>query len=313
MFSHHVLKPERTPLEAHPWGTRFSSGSFSTLFDSRLIRALTYKNNPIDLVLNSGKVVRLAGLSESLRLEVTGSSHHQARYPGRAYVSFGDSSRTDLADRSVDLVVTDPPFMDNVHYSELADFFHSWLRRIEPFEGYPKDRETTRQPGEVQSVSADAFQKAITAVWRECHRVLRRGGLLAFTFHQARLSGWLALMKSLRDAELVVTAIQPVKAEMSTSVAKSAASEPNNLDSVVVCRKMADVETRLDPEDEVSKVVQRLRRLRENGIHVGRADITSAVRGAVLSWLTHAPAASETALEPEAERQVHLAIADLGS
>ena len=21
MFSHHILKPERTPLEAHPWGT----------------------------------------------------------------------------------------------------------------------------------------------------------------------------------------------------------------------------------------------------------------------------------------------------
>ena len=28
MFSHHILKPERTPLEAHPWGTPQSSGSF---------------------------------------------------------------------------------------------------------------------------------------------------------------------------------------------------------------------------------------------------------------------------------------------
>ena len=38
MFSHHVLKPERTPLEAHPWGTSSSSGSFSTLFERRLQR-----------------------------------------------------------------------------------------------------------------------------------------------------------------------------------------------------------------------------------------------------------------------------------
>jgi hypothetical protein len=46
MFSHHVLKPERVPLEAHPWGTPASSGSFSTLYQSRIIRAWEYKRDP---------------------------------------------------------------------------------------------------------------------------------------------------------------------------------------------------------------------------------------------------------------------------
>ena len=41
-------------------------------------------------------------------------------------LSCGDSSATGLSARSVDLIVTDPPFFDNVHYSELADFFHAW-------------------------------------------------------------------------------------------------------------------------------------------------------------------------------------------
>ena len=38
MFSHHILKPERMPLEANLWGTPKSSGSFSTLFESRILR-----------------------------------------------------------------------------------------------------------------------------------------------------------------------------------------------------------------------------------------------------------------------------------
>ena len=38
MFSHHILKPERTPIEANVWGTPKSSGSFSNLFRSRLLR-----------------------------------------------------------------------------------------------------------------------------------------------------------------------------------------------------------------------------------------------------------------------------------
>jgi hypothetical protein len=43
MFSHHILKPERTPLETHPWGTPASSDSFPTLLQSRLLRAHAYK------------------------------------------------------------------------------------------------------------------------------------------------------------------------------------------------------------------------------------------------------------------------------
>ena len=41
MFSHHILKPERMPIEANPWGTPKSSGAFSSLYKSRLLRSLT--------------------------------------------------------------------------------------------------------------------------------------------------------------------------------------------------------------------------------------------------------------------------------
>ena len=46
MFAHHILKPERTPIEANVWGTSKSSGAFSTLFESRLMRAIHYKEAP---------------------------------------------------------------------------------------------------------------------------------------------------------------------------------------------------------------------------------------------------------------------------
>ncbi len=46
MFSHHILKPERTPIEANVWGTPKSSGSFSNLFRGRLLRAIDYRLAP---------------------------------------------------------------------------------------------------------------------------------------------------------------------------------------------------------------------------------------------------------------------------
>ncbi len=167
MFSHHVLKPERTPLEAHPWGTPASSGSFSTLFQSRILRAQEYKVQPTDQVLRGDDVVRVTGLSMPTECSLVDAWPDRGLLPGTVYLRTGDSSHTDLPDDSVDLVVTDPPYMDNVHYSELADFFHSWLREVVPYNSYPRELSTTRRAGEVQSSSAADFEKAIASVWRE--------------------------------------------------------------------------------------------------------------------------------------------------
>ena len=177
--------------------------------------------------------------------------------------------------------------MDNVHYSELADFFHAWLRELVPFARYPRKEATTRSVREVQSASPAEFEAAITRVWQECARVLKSDGLLAFTFHQARLSGWVALVQALAEAGLGVTAVQPVKGEMATSVTKGG-MEPSNLDAVVVCRKRASTvsHSMTDPGAAAEVGERRLTALQSAGVDVGAGDIRSVIRGHVLATYT---------------------------
>jgi len=52
MFAHHILKPERLPIEGNLWGTPKSSGSFSGLFRARLFRALEYQAAPFEVAFN---------------------------------------------------------------------------------------------------------------------------------------------------------------------------------------------------------------------------------------------------------------------
>jgi putative DNA methylase len=290
MFSHHILKPERTPLEAHPWGTPASSGSFSTLFQSRLLRAQAYKLAPSDQILDDDEVVRLGGLSLPTEATVVDVWPADGLSRGTVYLRTGDSSATDLPDESIDLVLTDPPYMDNVHYSELADFFHAWLREVVPFRHYPKGKATTRSEREVQSASPAEFKANITRVWQECARVLKPSGLLAFTFHQARVSGWVALMQGLAEAGLIVTAVQPVKGEMTTSVTKGGV-EPSNLDAVVVCRKRASAAPGLlsNPRGAADRAERQLTALQSSGVDVGAGDIRSVIRGHVLATYTASP------------------------
>jgi putative DNA methylase len=297
MFSNHVLKPERTPLEAHPWGTPQSSGAFSTLLSSRLERAHKYKIDPADLILDGdGAVKRVERLSAPLGGTLARDWGSLAARRSGAYVLHRNAADSGLPDASVDLVVTDPPFMDNVHYAELADFFHAWLQEMRPYDGYP-DEATTRRAGEVQNADPVEFGKAIEAVWVECARVLKPGGLLAFTFHQARIVGWARLVEALHRAGFVVTAIQPVKGEMTTSVVKAGSSAPSNLDSVVVCRRAAD--GAVSPYPSLDRALEHscaeLVALRSSGVEVGKGDMRSVIRGTLLAHLAAAGAELDAA------------------
>src|SRR3990172_1861132 len=150
MFSHHILKPERMPIEANVWGTQKSSGAFSNLFRSRLLRAIEYREAPVEVKGRTGKGVVCA---------LPFSGNVQSCWPAQGgfakrgiYISSGDSAETGLPDNSIDLVVTDPPFFDNVHYSELADFFFAWQQMGSEVNG--NGRESTRNPGELQDSDA---------------------------------------------------------------------------------------------------------------------------------------------------------------
>ena len=259
MFSHHILKPERAPIEANPWGTPKSSGAFSTLYKSRLMRAFDYRDAPFEIAVEydgkrkSGR--KVFGVSPCMGGEILNRYPKSGLKPGATYLSCGDSAKTDIPDKSVDLVMTDPPFFDNVHYSELADFFFAW-QQIYFSKGSVRKR-TTRCPEEVQDTEADMFAEKLKGVFRECYRVLRDHGLLVFSYHHSRESGWIAVAEAVLGAGFSIVQSQPVKSEMSVATPKSQAKQPIDLDVLIVCRKEeADLRERMTEESALENVAR---------------------------------------------------------
>jgi adenine-specific DNA methylase len=215
-------------------------------------------------------------------------------------ITNGSGDSLALDDASVDCVVMDPPYYDNVMYAELADFFYVWLKRTagllypEQFSSYltDKDREAVANPakfkgqkGGAKNLAGRDYQRRMEAIFAECRRVLKPDGVMTVMFTHKASGAWDALASGLVEAGFVITASWPVNTEAEGSLhikEKSAAKSTIFL----VCRPQeqpADGEANYweDVEPKVAAVVrERVQEFQDAGI--GGVDLYLACFGPAL-------------------------------
>lgn len=126
-------------------------------------------------------------------------------------VTTGSSSKQLLPDQSVTVVLTDPPYFDDVQYGELARLFHAWLRTYDPTVAVDEASEAV--PNTARGTSAADYEQTIAACLRESRRTLKTDGALVLTFHNKKLAAWKALAGAIAHAGFHVRALAVVKAE----------------------------------------------------------------------------------------------------
>ena len=154
-----------------------------------------------------------------------------------AEVSMGSATGLPyLRNQSITAVVVDPPYDDNVQYSELAGFFYVWLkrtqghRRPEWFSTYLCDHDQEAvvnasrfKKNHVKTKDAKAesrvfYRKLMAESFAECRRILRDDGVLTVMFTHKKQEAWEALFESLIQAGFMIEATWPVKTESEHSL-----------------------------------------------------------------------------------------------
>ncbi len=166
-----------------------------------------------------------------------------------------------IAEGSVDAVVMDPPYYDNVMYAELSDFFYVWLKRTaghvfpELFRRHltDKDNEAVANPTRFQgqkgarALAGRDYQERMASIFAECRRVLKPEGVMTLMFTHKATGAWDALTKGLMEAGFIITASWPINTEAVGSLhIKNKAAAKSTI--FLVCR----------PRDEDSKAEQNL-------------------------------------------------------
>lgn len=214
-----------TPAESNVWGTEYGMGSFQKTW--RLVRrGVEYAHAPTDRELENGSTEETPEFAQPI-----GESAH---------VKLGDSRNLDFEDE-FDAVITDPPYYDNIIYSEVANFHYVWLKILleGEYEGF--DSPSTPQAESVVANPAvgkdkDKFESEIKQAFSGIHDALVDDGTLVFSYHHNSADSWGELLKALCDVKFEVTATYPVNADTHKFIKGEAVS----FDIIVVARPIEE-------------------------------------------------------------------------
>ena len=259
-----------------------------------IIEGLEWKFNPREVV--SGKM-----LANFVAIESEENAKVACFDPVLNCSDITCQSATELSaqlDATVDLVITDPPFGGLLHYAELSDFFYVWLR-LALKDRYPNEFGPPFVPKAQEAIASEArhpddadafYQRILTDCWREAHRVLKPGGILAFTFHHSEDEPWVGVLESLFDAGFYLEATYPIRSD-ETKGEGEFGSKKIEYDIIHVCRKrLADPQPiswarlRRLIVDDVRHLKRLLEQHRNDGLPAADLDIIK--RGKALEYFS---------------------------
>jgi len=293
-YSDNHFHPKNTAIENSVFGANGRGNWLSCA--EKGIESVEWEADPWEIV----SCEHLAAIAPELadKLESKGQRICTAdKYDSNTSLTCNSATDLGIEDNSIDFCITDPPFGGLIQYAELSDFFYVWLR-LALRQYYPAEFESENTPKALEAVSNRArnqdpdgfYRRVLTDAWREAHRALKPGGILAFTFHHSEDEPWVDVLTSLFDAGFYLEATFPIRGDESKGDGDFG-SQKVEYDIIHVCRKrMAEPQPiswarlRRQITDDVRRIKNLLSQHQKEGLPA--ADLQVIKRGKALEYFS---------------------------
>lgn len=189
LFSVRAYRHVTRPVEINPWLDGTGRGTFPNAV-RQVQRAVEFARQPKEPLTDGGFLpVRDSGAGASAEI-----LHANSR------------DLSSLTEESVDLVLTDPPYLDNVAYSELSDFYLPWLQLLKLAPADDEEallgfKENSAACGR-DDAAVEQYGRSLAGSFCEISRVLKPDGRLVFTYQHQIPGAWHALASAMAGASL---------------------------------------------------------------------------------------------------------------
>lgn len=231
LFSIRAYRHVPRPVEVNPWLDGTGRGTFPNAL-RQVAGAIAFAKEPRELTSDGFTSVPAVAPEKEARVFCRSSEDLSVVESG-----------------SVALLLSDPPYLDNIAYSELSDFFAPWLRLLKVTSGtrVHQARETNLSAGGRGEDDAAVFARRLGACFREAERVLATHGRIVFTYQHATATGWHSLGQALATASLVPVNVIPLQGDGGFGLHTHAGS--TIFDAILVLRPRPGNPRKRPPED----------------------------------------------------------------
>lgn len=102
-----------------------------------------------------------------------------------------------VSEKSIDFILTDPPYAGLVPYLDLSYIWLVWLQKIDKKYIPDLKSEITIKKGKI---GRDEYRRRLQNAFRQLHRVLKDDGYIVITFHHKKLQEWNDFVNAVRLA-----------------------------------------------------------------------------------------------------------------
>jgi len=221
IFKSNSFDPPHRPTENNLWGAKDGTGTYRGLW-KKIRRGIEYAHSPIERYIEDGESKKTGAFQTPI---------------GQNTELYCRDMRQIDPDEKYDAVITDPPYYDNIIYSEISEYFYVWQRILleDEYEAFsqphtPRSGSIVANPA--QQKDAEVFENEIGESFDKINDVLKKDGALVFSYHHSNSESWGELLTGLCDSEFEVTATYPISAD----IQKLVDGESVSFDIIVVAR-----------------------------------------------------------------------------
>lgn len=185
------------------------------------------------------------------------------------------------------IIITDPPYFDDVQYSELSEIFYTFEHRaLRNLIDLPIETPKSEDLSVSKKRSNELFEQLFNSSCLKMNSMLTDDGLLIMYFAHSSIQAWDFVVNSLRNSNFRITATWPIHTENPNN--PMARGHASIMSSIVICaRKRTTNRSGFIEEikDDLKEYLEsKLAEFWEYGLR--GADITVAAMGASLNILT---------------------------
>ena len=170
--------------------------------------ASSFGNSPLTGVFYVSSLVAEANVIKLLRGSINRIKRMEKTSWGKGrdwgktvFVTTASASRLNgLEDSAVDYIFTDPPFGENIYYSDLNYLTESW-------HGVITDPSLEAIVDRVKGKGVSEYQKLMQSCFAEYYRVLKPGRWITVVFSNSRASVWNAIQVAMQQVGFVVAEV----------------------------------------------------------------------------------------------------------